>query len=104
MDLFLKDRIAIVGGASQGIGYGIARTLGGEGARPAVADADLEPVRAQVLPPAEAPFAVATAEHGVPGDPLAEPGRVGARPERGHGAAPLMTDPDRIRGLAGVQV
>jgi len=36
MDLFLKDRIAIVGGASQGIGYGIARTLGGEGARLAI--------------------------------------------------------------------
>ena len=36
MDLFLKDRIAIVGGASQGIGYGIARTLAGEGAKIAV--------------------------------------------------------------------
>jgi len=36
MDLCLKDRIAIVGGASQGIGYGIARTLAGEGARIAV--------------------------------------------------------------------
>lgn len=27
MDLRLKDKIAIVGGASMGIGYGIARTL-----------------------------------------------------------------------------
>jgi 3-oxoacyl-[acyl-carrier protein] reductase len=36
MDLLLKDRVAIVGGASQGIGYGIARTLAGEGAKIAV--------------------------------------------------------------------
>ncbi len=33
MDLGLKDKIAIVGGASMGIGYGIARTLALEGAR-----------------------------------------------------------------------
>ena len=36
MDLGLKDKIAIVGGASMGIGYGIARTLAGEGARIAI--------------------------------------------------------------------
>jgi len=36
MDLFLKDRAAIVGGASQGIGYGIARMLAAEGARVAI--------------------------------------------------------------------
>lgn len=45
MDLFLKDRIAIIGGGSQGIGYGIARTLAGEGARVAIMarrEADLE--------------------------------------------------------------
>jgi 3-oxoacyl-[acyl-carrier protein] reductase len=36
MDLDLKDRIAIVGGASQGIGYGIARTLAAEGAKVAI--------------------------------------------------------------------
>lgn len=36
MDLELKDRIAIVGGASQGIGYGIARTLADEGAKLAI--------------------------------------------------------------------
>ena len=36
MDLFLKDRAAIVGGASQGIGYGIAHTLAAEGARVAI--------------------------------------------------------------------
>ena len=36
MDLGLKDKVAIVGGASMGIGYGIARTLAAEGARVAV--------------------------------------------------------------------
>lgn len=36
MDLFLKDKRAIVGGASMGIGYGIARTLAMEGARVAI--------------------------------------------------------------------
>jgi 3-oxoacyl-[acyl-carrier protein] reductase len=36
MDLGLKDKIAIVGGASMGIGYGIARTLAEEGARVAI--------------------------------------------------------------------
>jgi 3-oxoacyl-[acyl-carrier protein] reductase len=36
MDLDLRDKIAIVGGASMGIGYGIARTLAEEGARVAI--------------------------------------------------------------------
>ena len=36
MDLKLKDRIAIVGGASMGIGYGIARLLAGEGVKVAM--------------------------------------------------------------------
>ena len=36
MDLDLRDKIAIVGGASMGIGYGIARTLAQEGARVAI--------------------------------------------------------------------
>ncbi len=36
MDLDLKGRVAIVGGASMGIGYGIARTLAAEGARLAI--------------------------------------------------------------------
>jgi 3-oxoacyl-[acyl-carrier protein] reductase len=36
VDLFLKDKRAIVGGASMGIGYGIARTLAMEGARVAI--------------------------------------------------------------------
>jgi 3-oxoacyl-[acyl-carrier protein] reductase len=33
MNLDLDDQVAIVGGASKGIGYGIARTLAGEGAK-----------------------------------------------------------------------
>ena len=36
MDLALKDKVAIVGGASQGIGYAIARLLAREGARVAM--------------------------------------------------------------------
>src|SRR5688572_9452684 len=36
MDLKLADRVAIVGGASQGIGFEIARTLSQEGARVAM--------------------------------------------------------------------
>ncbi len=36
MDLNLKGKVAIVGGASEGIGYGIARTLAAEGARVAI--------------------------------------------------------------------
>lgn len=33
MDLQLRDKVAIIGGASQGIGYAIARTLAEEGAK-----------------------------------------------------------------------
>lgn len=36
MDLQLKGKVAIVGGASMGIGYGIARSLAAEGARVAL--------------------------------------------------------------------
>jgi len=36
VDLKLKDKIAIVGGASQGIGFGIAQTLAAEGAKLAI--------------------------------------------------------------------
>jgi len=36
VDLKLKDKVAIVGGASQGIGFGIARTLAAEGVKLAI--------------------------------------------------------------------
>jgi 3-oxoacyl-[acyl-carrier protein] reductase len=36
VDLKLKDKVAIVGGASQGIGFGIARTLAAEGVQLAI--------------------------------------------------------------------
>jgi len=36
MDLKLKDKVAIVGGASQGIGFGIARALAAEGVKLAI--------------------------------------------------------------------
>ena len=36
MDLKLTDKVAIVGGASMGIGFGIARTLAAEGAKVAI--------------------------------------------------------------------
>ena len=36
MDMGLKDKVAVVGGASQGIGYAIARMLAGEGAKVAM--------------------------------------------------------------------
>lgn len=45
MELELKGKIAIVGGGSQGIGYGIARVLAGEGATVAISarrETDLE--------------------------------------------------------------
>ena len=49
MDLGLKGKVAIVGGASMGIGYGIARTLRSEGARVAIT-ARREPGLAQAPP------------------------------------------------------
>ena len=68
----------------------------GQRARPAVADADLVPVGAQVLAPGAAPVAVPAAEHGVAGDPPPDPAR-GRRPRpRRHRAAPLVPDPHRV--------
>ena len=46
MDLGLKGRIAIVGGSSQGIGYGIARLLAAEGASVAMVARRSEPLEA----------------------------------------------------------
>ena len=42
MDLGIKDRVALVTGASQGIGFGIARALAAEGARVALASRSRE--------------------------------------------------------------
>jgi 3-oxoacyl-[acyl-carrier protein] reductase len=46
MDLRLKGKVAIVGGASQGIGYGIARTLAAEGVKVAITARREKPLRA----------------------------------------------------------
>jgi 3-oxoacyl-[acyl-carrier protein] reductase len=45
MDLRLKGKVAIVGGASQGIGYGIARTLAEEGVKLAITARREKPLR-----------------------------------------------------------
>src|ERR1700733_11962028 len=46
MDLGLAGKIAVVGGASQGIGYAIARLLAGEGAQVAIVARRREPLDA----------------------------------------------------------
>jgi len=45
MDLRLKDKVAVVGGASQGIGYGIARALAAEGVKLALTARREKPLR-----------------------------------------------------------
>src|SRR5436190_8831421 len=40
MDLGLNDKVAMVGGASKGLGYAVARALAGEGARVSLASRD----------------------------------------------------------------
>ena len=45
MDLKLKDKVAIVGGASQGIGFGIARTLAAEGVKLVITARREKPLR-----------------------------------------------------------
>jgi 3-oxoacyl-[acyl-carrier protein] reductase len=46
MDLKLRDKIAIVGGASQGIGFGIARALAAEGVKLAISARREKPLQA----------------------------------------------------------
>ena len=66
----------------------------GERPGPAVADADLEPVRADPVMAGEAVLAVAAAEHRVTGDPLADPCLVGGVADRDHPAGPLVAEAD----------
>src|SRR5882672_9134664 len=44
MDLGLKDKIAMVGGASKGLGFAVARALAREGARVCIASRDAEAI------------------------------------------------------------
>jgi hypothetical protein len=76
----------------------------GERAGASAADADLLAVGADVLEPAPAAAAPPAAEHGVAGDPAPEPGVVDAVAERGHRARPLVAQPQRVVGVAVVQV
>src|SRR5206468_10757106 len=45
MDIGLKGKIAMVGGASKGLGYAVARALAAEGAAVSIASRDGEAVR-----------------------------------------------------------
>ena len=45
MDLGLKDKIAMVGGASKGLGFAVARALAGEGVRVSLASRDADAIR-----------------------------------------------------------
>ena len=45
MDLGLKNKIAMVGGASKGLGYAVARALAAEGASVSMASRDHEAIR-----------------------------------------------------------
>src|ERR1051325_9430992 len=45
MDLRLGDKVAMVGGASKGLGYAIARALAGEGAAVSIASRDADGIK-----------------------------------------------------------
>jgi 3-oxoacyl-[acyl-carrier protein] reductase len=45
MDLGLKGKIALVSGASKGLGYAVARALAGEGAHVAISSRDERAIR-----------------------------------------------------------
>src|SRR5205085_890222 len=45
MDLGIQHKVAMVGGASKGLGYAVARALAGEGARVSIASRDGDAVR-----------------------------------------------------------
>lgn len=56
MDLGLRDRVALVSGASKGIGAGIAKALSDEGAKVAVSSRSRERIEAAAGPIAATPF------------------------------------------------
>src|SRR3954469_18963793 len=45
MDLHLKDKVALIAGASKGLGYGVARALAAEGARISISSRDEAAIR-----------------------------------------------------------
>jgi hypothetical protein len=72
--------------------------------RLAPADAQLLPGFADMLVSAPAAAAGAAAEHGVAGDPAADPARVDPLARRRDGPGPLVAEPDRELGVAVVEV
>jgi hypothetical protein len=76
----------------------------GDRARPAVADADLEAVVAEVLASTATARADAAAEHGVAGDAPAQPRGVDTVADHRDRAAPLVADAQRVGRVSGVQV
>ena len=88
-------------GVQRGDGHG---ELFGERTGAPAADAQLLPGFADMLVSAPAAAAGAAAEHGVAGDPAADPGRVNPLAGRRDGPGPLVAEPDRELGVAVVEV
>ena len=95
-------RVDAVGQRDQRVGRDQQKL--GQRARPAVPDADFVAVGAEVVATALTALALAAAEHRVAGYPAAEPGSIDAVADAGDDAAPFVADPDRVAGLAGLQV
>ncbi|CAM5539429.1 hypothetical protein SVIOM74S_10140 [Streptomyces violarus] len=68
------------------------------------ADADLPPLLAHMLTPAQAAAAGAAAEHGVAHDTAAEPGGIDTVSDRRHPPGPLVARPHRVGGVALVEI
>jgi hypothetical protein len=75
----------------------------GQGTRPP-RDADLAAIGTHVMTPGRAPSAAAAAEHGVAGDPRADPALVDVRTDGGHCAAPFVTRAQRETRLALLEI